>query len=78
MGTPYPDFTWGITNTFQIKDFDISFLIQGVQGITLLNGDGDFDTYCVGNYYDNDKDGTLNGFEITQGNCCLLYTSRCV
>ena len=31
------------------------------------NGDGDFDTYCVGNY-DNDKDGTLNGFEITQGN----------
>lgn len=31
-------------------------------------GDGDFDTYCVGNYYDNDKDGTLNGFEITQGN----------
>ena len=32
------------------------------------NGDGDFDTYCVGNYYDNDKDGTLNGFEITQGN----------
>ena len=32
------------------------------------NGDGDFDTYCVGNYYDNDKDGTLNGFEITQSN----------
>lgn len=32
------------------------------------DGDGDFDTYCVGNYYDNDKDGTLNGFEITQGN----------
>jgi hypothetical protein len=30
---------WGITNTFQIKDFDISFLIQGVQGITVLNGD---------------------------------------
>ena len=39
LGTPYPDFTWGITNTFQIKDFDISFLIQGVQGITVLNGD---------------------------------------
>ena len=26
------------------------------------------DTYCVGNYYDDNKDGTLNGFEITQGN----------
>lgn len=33
-----------------------------------IGGNGDFDTYCVGNYYDNDKDGTLNGFEITQGN----------
>lgn len=32
------------------------------------DGDGDFDTYCVGNYYDNDKDGTLNGFEMTQAN----------
>lgn len=39
LGNPYPDFTWGITNTFRIKDFDISFLIQGVQGITVYNGD---------------------------------------
>ncbi|MCI1647808.1 MAG: TonB-dependent receptor [Bacteroides sp.] len=39
LGNPYPDFTWGITNTFQIKNFDISFLIQGVQGITVYNGD---------------------------------------
>lgn len=31
-------------------------------------GDGDFDTYCVGNYFDNDKDGMLNGFELTQSN----------
>ena len=27
-----------------------------------------FNTYCTGNFYDNDKDGTLNGFEITQEN----------
>ncbi|MCC8170609.1 MAG: SusC/RagA family TonB-linked outer membrane protein, partial [Parabacteroides sp.] len=39
LGKPYPDFTWGITNTFQVKNFDISFLIQGVQGITVYNGD---------------------------------------
>ena len=39
LGSPYPDFTWGITNTFQIKNFDISFLIQGVQGIDVYNGD---------------------------------------
>lgn len=39
LGNPYPDFTWGITNTFQVKNFDISFLIQGVQGIDVYNGD---------------------------------------
>lgn len=32
------------------------------------NGDGDFDTYCIGNYYDENKDGILNGIEITQSN----------
>ena len=39
LGSPYPDFTYGMTNTFQIGKLDISFLIQGVQGITVLNGD---------------------------------------
>lgn len=40
LGTPYPFCTWGITNTFRYKNFDLSFLIQGVQGVTVLNGDG--------------------------------------
>lgn len=39
LGNPYPDFTWGITNTFKYRDFDFSFLFQGVQGVTVLNGD---------------------------------------
>ncbi|MBQ9203978.1 MAG: TonB-dependent receptor [Prevotella sp.] len=39
LGNPYPDFTWGLNNTFRYKDFDLSFLIQGVQGITVYNGD---------------------------------------
>ncbi len=39
LGNPYPDFTWGMTNRFRIGQFDISFLLQGVQGITVLNGD---------------------------------------
>lgn len=39
LGNPYPDLTYGMTNTFQIGKFDLSFLIQGVQGITVLNGD---------------------------------------
>lgn len=39
LGNPYPDFTWGITNTLRWKQLDLSFLFQGVQGITVLNGD---------------------------------------
>lgn len=31
-------------------------------------GNSDFRSYCKGNYYDNDKDGVLNGVEITQDN----------
>ena len=39
LGNPYPAFTYGMTNTFTIGRFDISFLIQGVAGVTVLNGD---------------------------------------
>ncbi|MDD3078027.1 MAG: TonB-dependent receptor [Paludibacter sp.] len=40
LGDPFPDFTWGMTNTFTISNFDFSVQMQGVQGITVLNGDG--------------------------------------
>jgi hypothetical protein len=39
IGNPYPDFTWGITNNFTYKAFDLSFTFQGVQGGSLVNGD---------------------------------------
>jgi len=39
LGNPYPDFTWGFTNSFTYKAFDLSFTFQGVQGGTLINGD---------------------------------------
>ena len=39
LGNPYPAFSYGVTNTFLIGKMDISFLIQGVQGITVFNGD---------------------------------------
>ncbi|MGB4575364.1 MAG: TonB-dependent receptor [Paludibacter sp.] len=38
LGSPFPDFTYGITNTFSYKDFDLSFLIQGVHGGQLIDG----------------------------------------
>jgi len=39
MGSPFPDFTWGITNTFKYKKFDLNILMQGSQGGQLINGD---------------------------------------
>ena len=39
LGNPYPSFTWGMTNNFRIHSFDISFQLQGVQGVTVFNGD---------------------------------------
>ena len=42
IGNPYPDFNWGITNSFKFKGFDLSFLLQGVQGGQLVNGDANY------------------------------------
>jgi TonB-dependent starch-binding outer membrane protein SusC len=42
MGSPYPDFTWGITNTVTYKAFDLSFMFQGVSGGELINGDPNY------------------------------------
>jgi TonB-linked SusC/RagA family outer membrane protein len=38
LGSPFPDFTYGITNTFTFIGFDLSFLIQGVKGGKLIDG----------------------------------------
>ncbi|MBE7170159.1 MAG: TonB-dependent receptor [Williamsia sp.] len=32
VGHPSPDFVWGVTNTLQYKNFDVSILVQGQQG----------------------------------------------
>ncbi len=39
IGNPYPDFTWGVTNTVNYKSLDVTFTFQGVQGGSVLNGD---------------------------------------
>jgi hypothetical protein len=39
LGNPFPKFTWGLTNNFNIRAFDISFLFQGVHGVQVINGD---------------------------------------
>jgi hypothetical protein len=42
IGSPYPQFTWGMTNTFSYKAFDFSFTFQGVQGGNVINGDPNY------------------------------------
>jgi TonB-linked SusC/RagA family outer membrane protein len=42
LGSPFPDFTWGINNSFKYKGFDLNILIQGVQGVKLINGDANY------------------------------------
>ena len=42
IGNPYPDFTWGISNNFTYKDFDLSIFFQGVQGGSLIGGDANY------------------------------------
>ncbi len=37
LGSPFPDFTWGMTNTFTYKNIDFAFTLQGVQGFEVLN-----------------------------------------
>lgn len=37
IGTPHPDFTFGFTNTFRYKNFDLSVFLQGSVGNDVLN-----------------------------------------
>lgn len=37
IGDVNPDYIWGVSNAFKFKDFDLSFLFQGVQGADIIN-----------------------------------------
>lgn len=86
IGDPFPDFTWGITNTFTYKNFDLSFLFQGVQGIDVINGNVfyneqlRFNKAYVNNRYVSPMfpgDGKTTYFNTTSGND-LLWTDYVV
>lgn len=38
IGSNHPDFAYGMTNSFSYKNFSLSVLIDGVEGIEVLNG----------------------------------------
>lgn len=37
IGNPWPDMTYGLSANIAYKDFDLSLLLQGVQGVSLFN-----------------------------------------
>lgn len=59
IGHGLPDFTYGLTNTFQYKSFDLSILMQGVQGVSIINGNnrqlisGNNNQNTIKDYYNN-------------------------
>jgi hypothetical protein len=56
IGSPYPDFTWGITNTLTYRALDLSFMFQGVQGGQLVNGDPNYnETKRINRNYNTDR-----------------------
>ena len=64
LGNYQPDFTWGMTNTFTFKNFDLSFMLTGSQGGEIMNQNarflgefnGDRNAYAsVYNYWRSDN-----------------------
>lgn len=56
LGSPYPDFTWGLNNTVNFKSFDLSMLLQGSQGGELVNGDANYnETKRVNRNYNKNR-----------------------
>lgn len=37
LGSPFPDFTFGLQNTLNYKNFQFDFFIQGMEGASLIN-----------------------------------------
>ncbi|WP_194526977.1 TonB-dependent receptor [Zobellia roscoffensis] len=91
IGSNQPDFVWGVTNNFLYKNFDMSIVINGVQGNLVHNVQGAFILGLQGymNQYANAADRWRspsqpgNGFTPratfnTTGNNSLAETSRFV
>ena len=38
LGNSFPNFTWGLTNTFDYKSFNLNILFTGLQGVDMING----------------------------------------
>lgn len=59
LGHGLPDYIYGFTNTFQYRNFDLSILIQGVQGVNIINGNL---RQQIGGQHQNSIKSYLNNF----------------
>lgn len=85
IGDVNPEFTWGITNNFSYKNFDMSILVSGTQGNDVLNanllnfytlnGSGNIPKYIYESTWKGE--GTTNSvIQANQSNSTSAYFSR--
>lgn len=48
LGSPLPKFTYGLTNTFEYKSFDLNIIVRGAQGSKILNANDRLPFYFPG------------------------------
>ena len=61
-GSPYPNFTAGLTNTVTYKNFDLSFTFQGEWGASIYNEAGKFQSSNA-RYKDNQTKDQMNRWQ---------------
>ncbi|MBD2751259.1 SusC/RagA family TonB-linked outer membrane protein [Spirosoma validum] len=89
MGSPYPDFYYGMTNSFSYKNLSLSISLQGVQGNDVLalsrdqmaNNRARFRQYAFMNDYWKSEADPGNGYsvrpnDVPTGNFRGLYSQR--
>lgn len=85
IGDINPEFTWGFTNNFSYRNFDLSILVTGVQGNDVLNanllnfytlnGSGNIPRYIYESRWTGE--GSTNSvIQANQGNTTSAYFSR--
>ena len=62
VGDPNPKFFGGLTNTFKLGDFDLSFMFQGVFGNDIYDGGGGFFA-ANGDWFDNSTLDQMNRWQ---------------
>ncbi len=62
LGSPNPEYLFGLNNTFTVGAFDFSVLLQGVSGNSIMNGGGGFMS-ANGDWLDNQTRDQLNSWK---------------